>query len=151
MGRVISDRDWNRCCAQVKRIPFTYRHKLIQFKFLHQFHYTPQQIYRFDSTVVSKCARCGCIGADFMHMFWQCPNLYTYWAGIFETISAMIGEVLAPDEYVAPLGDVHSICGTLRRFVAVASMLAKRKVGVQWMARVLRRRLRGGFQTWCTV
>ena len=42
LDRQLTDEEWAHCCAQVHEVPFTYRHKLLHFKFLDQFYYTPQ-------------------------------------------------------------------------------------------------------------
>ena len=46
----------------------------------------------------------------------------------------MIGKAIVPYEYTALLGDVQSIESVNHRFVAIALLLAKRRVAVHWMA-----------------
>ena len=46
------------CCAQVKSMPFNYRHKLLHFKFLHRLYYTLEHIAQFTLGHFVKCKKC---------------------------------------------------------------------------------------------
>ena len=59
IGKSVPSKTWAYCCSQVQDAPLTYRHKLIQFKYLHHLYYTPERIAKFKSDVVIKCKKCG--------------------------------------------------------------------------------------------
>ena len=71
LGHLLSDEEWLRCCTQVREVPFTYRHKLLHFKFLHQLYYTPRRLAKFGAAEHPVCVCCGLADADFLHLAWS--------------------------------------------------------------------------------
>ena len=129
-----TDDEWARCCAQVREVPFTYRHMLLHFKFLHLFYYTPARLCRYGIREDPSCASCGLSPADFLHLVWTCDSVRKYWLEVFWTIGKMVPLVLDPNPYLALLGDVCMVPSVHQRCIAHALLLAKRRVALLWMA-----------------
>ena len=135
LGQSLTDHVWKSCCMQVRRVSFNHRHKLIQYKFLRRCYTTPIELARYDVTRSSACMKCGALDADFAHLTWTCPVISEYWTEVFGTMTTMLQVAVDPDPLVALMGYVGDIPRPLRRYTALAFLLAKREIALVWGSR----------------
>ena len=135
LGRPLTDEMWTRCCDQTRRVSFNHRHKLLHFKFLRRCYVTPVALARYDASRSPNCPKCQAPDADFVHMAWNCPLIAYYWTEVFTKLTTMTQVASDPDPLLALLGYVHDIPKPMRRYTAIALLLAKREVAIAWGSR----------------
>lgn len=65
------------------------RERLIQFKIIHRIYLTPVRFHMIYASVPPDCSRCAAASADFIHIFWRCPHIQTFWMAIASFIIAV--------------------------------------------------------------
>lgn len=71
-------------------------------------------------------------GVDFAHMTWTCAIIHAYWTEVFRHISVMVDHVINPCPRLVLLGYVKPLKQAIRRFTAMALLLAKRQISLNW-------------------
>ncbi len=67
-------------------------HKLIHFKLIHRMYLTPRGRHLMKLTPSLICDLCplGHVGS-FLHMFWDCPNVKSFWTVVSSMLSVILG------------------------------------------------------------
>ena len=82
LGRNLEDNAWLNICERI-HFPFTSNKiKEANFKFIHKYYLTPIKMHKISKDISSKCPRCKKMEGTFMHMFWECDLLKSYWNSI---------------------------------------------------------------------
>ncbi|KAJ1210076.1 hypothetical protein NDU88_005444 [Pleurodeles waltl] len=76
------------------------------------------------------CVRCLAPEASFLHLAWECADVYAFWVAVFNTISEMVEIEIPATPRIALLGCVEDIRATHRRLVGILLLLAKRRVAM---------------------
>lgn len=132
---VFSDDLWEDILDKVHSSSVCARHGLMQCKILHRTHLTKVRLSRIYQNVDSICDRCRQADASYIHMFWTCPALLSYWLKIFDTFSQVTGKDITPNSLVALFGATSSITllsSTERSFIAFGSLLARCLILLKW-------------------
>ena len=81
------------------------RVRLIKFKVLNRFYWTPSRLFRFDLKDAATYWKCGMDEGTLVHTLWSCPRINQYWKKIHCYIANVIKRqyVLCPKLYI--LGD----------------------------------------------
>lgn len=132
LGVTITDAQWSYCCGQTARMSASCRLRVIHYKYLQQLYYTPAKKYRFGLSDNDRCERCRQPGADFLHLAWSCPRLQEFWTPVLVALERMIGNHIPDDPIVALLGYTENIPTTVRKFTAIALLMARRRVACRW-------------------
>lgn len=80
--------------------------KVIQIKFLHWVCFTPMRLCRIYPNRDPHCPCCRMQLGTYLHMFWECPTLSTFWSGIFEQLNARL-ELSVPMSPELALLEIH--------------------------------------------
>lgn len=111
------------------------RHGLLQFKVLHKLHLSKLKMLKMVSSVGPSCDRCTRGLASLAHMFWNCPNIATYWNTVFQTLSKFLKYQLKP-EPILPLSGVGSVdvqlSDTQTRMFCFVTLMARRLILLCW-------------------
>lgn len=105
LGVTYDKQEWAKVCGNSRTMSRDLRVRLIQFKILHRFYWTPSRLFRLglkDSASSWKC----CVGGGTMiHVMWSCPKINQYWMKIHGYIVRVLKRhfVLCPKLYI--LGD----------------------------------------------
>lgn len=75
--------DWDDCLEQGPRLVISSRDKLIQVKFLHRVYYMPQKLHCIFPDQDPICPKCRTQVGSFLHMFWECPIIRSFWSEVF--------------------------------------------------------------------
>lgn len=84
----LDDEDWVEIweCSFLQLI--SARERLIQFKIIHRIYLAPVRFHMIYASVPD-CSRCAAASADFIHIFWRCPHIQTFWMAIASSIIAV--------------------------------------------------------------
>lgn len=63
--------------------------RLVQFKNFHRIDLTPALLHRIFASVSPDCWRCAAALADFIHIYWRCPQFQTFWTVIASFIPSV--------------------------------------------------------------
>lgn len=129
LRKIIDEHDWQYSCTLLTS---NCNLRIIHFKFLHQLCYTPAKLHSFGLRESNKCQRCNASGADFLHMSWACPQLQIYWRDVTNTLTEMLSEQIPTTPLVCILGIRKLKYARRRKFLAVALLLAKRRIAICW-------------------
>lgn len=89
-------------------------------------------MHKFGLRTDNRCQRYQRPGADFVPIAWACPELEIYWRQVTEALSQMLTDNV-PNTPLACLLGIHKIKQVRRRkLLAVALLLAKRRVAIKW-------------------
>lgn len=135
LGSPISKEDWGNSCTLTQMLTLNCNLRIIHFKFLQQVYYTPAQLHKYGLREDDRCARCSAQQTDCLHMAWACPHIQSYWQTVTSTLTEMLAEQIPNSPQVCLLG-IYKIKQIRRRkFLAVALLLAKRRVALKWGSR----------------
>ncbi|KAJ1158094.1 hypothetical protein NDU88_010788 [Pleurodeles waltl] len=140
VGEPIPEVMCRSCCAHMKALSPNYRLRLLHFKFLHRLYYTPKRLHSMGLLADACCARCGTQDAGFLHLAWECAEVYNFWEEVWRSIAEMIELELPLSPKIALLGYMDEIQGPHRRLVGLLMLLAKRRVAMCWGQRRAPRR-----------
>lgn len=128
--------DWEYCLDQDPRLVISSRDKLIQVKFLHRIYYTPQRLHHIFPDQDPNCPRCKTRVGTFLHMFWDCPVISSYWSAVFGEINLRLQlSVLVVPELA--LLEVHNDAQRSHHQKLLISYLlfyAKTKILLKWIS-----------------
>lgn len=83
--------DWVDCLKRGPKLVVSTGDKLIQIKFLHRVYFTPMRLSRIYPDRDPHCPRCWMMQeGNYLHMFWDCPALSTFWSGVFEQLNVRL-------------------------------------------------------------
>ena len=135
LGIVMSDDQWEQALDLVHTSSICARHKLLQCKILHRVHYTNAKLARIYPDRSDACNRCKQSPADYMHMFWSCPKLTTFWSAVFNSLGAVLGEPVDLDPLTALFGIplMPNVSSSARRIIAFTTLLARRLILLKWI------------------
>ncbi len=89
LGAEMADDQWEAVLKLIHSSSPCARHSLIQLKIALRAHLTKAKLAKNFPSMDPACPRCKGQPADYIHMFWSCPRLNTFWANIFNAYSIM--------------------------------------------------------------
>lgn len=75
---------------------------LIQFKTVHRAHLISYKLHKMGPAHFSACWRCDHPRGDFIHIFWSCPAINTYWTQVISEINSLTSTPIAPSPKCVP-------------------------------------------------
>lgn len=132
LGTPITDDQWAYCCRQTQEVSASSRLRILHYKYLHRTYYTPERLFRLGLRDSSHCTRCRAENADFLHLAWSCPTIQHYWTDVFAALRDMTGITMPEDPLLALLGYTAPLAPPIRKYTALALLLAKRRVSCRW-------------------
>ena len=79
LGETILDETWDAILKRVHTSSICARHGLIQCKILHRAHWTKEKLSEKFPDIDPACNRCKMTPSSYIHTFWSCFKLTTYW------------------------------------------------------------------------
>lgn len=132
LATAIPDDVWQYCCMQTRFVSTNYKHKLIHYKYLHRVYYTPVFLHKIRADIPDSCPKCALPAADFAHMTWTCTHICKFWGEVARVLISMIEQPLQLSPQLALMGYVKPLGRGIRRFTAIALLLAKRQISLHW-------------------
>lgn len=108
--------------------------QLIHYKFLHRVYLTPAKIAQIFNSVTSACWQCSASGANFMHIFWDCPGIQNYWGAVFLCVQEVTIISLNPSVKYCLLGLVDDLAPTtaIRTLLTLLFFHARKHLVLSW-------------------
>ena len=107
---------------------------LIQFKILHRAHLTKVRLNKlFDTSEM--CDRCHLAPADHTHTFYSCSRLAPFWSSVYDTLSRVLGRMVAPSPFISIFGVPEIFSSFTRKecnIIAFVSLVARRHILLHW-------------------
>ena len=105
LGLLFTEDKWAKIVGNSKQMSRDIKTRLIQFKILHRFYWTPSRLHRLGLKDTPVCWRCKTAEGSLIHMLWSCPRIQLFWEGVHNHILELMGEQidLCPSLYI--LGD----------------------------------------------
>lgn len=69
IGKDIDEGSWQDIISDVGKA----KNKLIHYKIVHRYYFTPNRLFRMCLTQDNKCWKCNKEGGTFHHVLWDCP------------------------------------------------------------------------------
>ena len=135
IGEVISDNLWTQGLARIKSCSINARLQCIQFKVIHQLHFSKTKLNRIFPSVSPTCDKCRSADGSLGHLFWSCPKLRNFWVDIFQLYSDLYAIQLIPDSLIVILGCSNfslTLPSPLQQALAFGMIVAKRVVLREW-------------------
>lgn len=86
MNLTLDDREWDMICKNVKTLSRDARVRLIQFKIINHFYWTPSRLYRLGLKATSNCWRCKSGEGHLVYVLWSCDKVQQFWTWIYDNI-----------------------------------------------------------------
>lgn len=86
LNLTFSDEDWNGICKNIKGVSRDARVRLIQFKIMHRFYWTPTRLFRLGLLSTSDCWRCKSEEGTLIHVLWLCHKVQQFWTNIYDNL-----------------------------------------------------------------
>ena len=103
-----SDEDWNRICKKVTVVSTDARVRLIQFKIIHRFDWTPSRLFRLGLLPSSNCWQCKSEEGYLVNVLWSCDKVQHYWTNIHDNLCEITRIQMPFSPRLFILGD-HSV------------------------------------------
>ena len=128
LGENFRDVQWKAVLDLVHTSSPCARHRVIQLKIVLRAHLTKSRLVKIFPNVDPSCPHCKGQPADYVHMFWSCPKLTTFWVNIFGACSKMLQRVITPNPVCALFGFTPEN----RSLIAFTSLIARRLILLSW-------------------
>lgn len=111
------------------------RDKLIQVTFLHWVYYTSERLQRIFPECNPVCPCCRLRQGSYIHMFWECPSIMSYWEAVFAEINLRLQFTLTPTPSLALLGipDDEQHPHHSKLLISYLLYYAKKEIQLKWL------------------
>lgn len=127
-----TDDHWKAVLDSVYKSSPCARHNVIQLKIVLRAHLTKTRLVKIFPDIDPTCPRCKGQPADYIHMFWSCPKLYTFWANIFSAYSRILQKNITPNPVCALFGFTSENRPQTCPITAFTSLIARRLILLSW-------------------
>lgn len=106
-----SESEWVKMCQNSKTLSRDLRIRLIQFKIVNRYYWTPTKLHKLGLKNTLNCWKCQKNNGTLFHTLWQCSKILGYWSKIHNCIREITGDrfEFSPRLYV--LGDPAIVDG----------------------------------------
>lgn len=110
-------------------------HQHIHYNFIHRTYLTPRKLCLMKVKVDPNCTHCDLkpVGT-FLHMFWECPPVNSFWKLVAANLSAMFETAVSHSPVTLILNDLSNARPTLlkKRAILAGLTAAKKLVALRW-------------------
>lgn len=112
------------------------RDRLVQFKIIHKVYYTPERLHRIYPSISASCWRCKSASADFIHIFWNCPQIEIFWVEVTKVILTVTTVPVPLSVEVCLLGLVKPLAlrRAIRTLLGLLLDYARKSIVLRWKA-----------------
>ena len=101
----ITDKEWDKICQNIKKTSRDIKIRLIQFKILNRFYWTPSRLHRIGIKDTANCWRCERAEGTLLHAVWSCSAIQHYWLQVHKIILDITKSNIAFNPRLYVLGD----------------------------------------------
>lgn len=135
----MNENDWNCALKRVNDSTSCVRPSVIQFKILHQIHFSKATLAKLFPNSNASCGRCHNTPPNLTYMFWSCPALTTYWSMIFKSLSNALVINFKSNATTATFGITVGEYSIYREshksIIAFATLLTHRRILLHWKSK----------------
>lgn len=104
--------------------------RFLQLKFVPRVYYIPQWLAIIYPNRSDTYLHCDLATGSYLHVFWACSKIHTYWQGMVDTINALNILVLPVDPLILLLGltDTLNASKHIKLFVFYAMYYSRREI-----------------------
>ena len=126
-GIQITDKEWETIWKCQWKCTSSMSWKEFNWKNLIRYFITPYQKHKCSDTVPACWRQCGQQCSDHYHVFWDCPNIRTFWTEIHQALQDIFGEDTALDFKMMYLGCVPKNWLKVDKYLFNILMVASKK------------------------
>lgn len=87
---ILDDKEWQGILKNAKMASRDARIRLIQFKIVHRFYWTPSRLFKLGLKDTPLCWRCKAETGDLAHALWSCIKVQDFWKRVQEHICLIL-------------------------------------------------------------
>lgn len=128
LNLTLDDKEWERICKNIKALSRDARVRLIQFKIIHRFYWTPSRLFRIGLKDTPNCWRCKSEEGHLMHVLWSCDKVQEFWNRIYDNIFQICQAQIPFNPRLFVLGDGSVLTGGdkhIRSWVQTSIMIGR--------------------------
>ena len=126
---------WDTVWSNIRSTSRNPDHQQIHLNFVHRTYLTPRKLCAMKILNSPKCTLCATnsIGT-FLHMFWECPNVNSFWNMVSEKLSQLFEVDITPSPSLLLLNDISqlNLNSTRSRTFFAGLTAAKKMVATRW-------------------
>ncbi|KAJ0061406.1 hypothetical protein NL108_018634 [Boleophthalmus pectinirostris] len=128
----LTDEDWNKICENTNKLSRDVKIKLINFKILNRFYWTPSRLFRLKLKDSENCWKCQAKGT-LKHLLWECPLIQNYWRKIHGCIKNITQNTFefTPQLYILSDPKMTTRCPS-SEFIQTSIMIGKQIIMRHW-------------------
>uniref|UniRef100_A0A3Q3AUI9 Reverse transcriptase domain-containing protein n=1 Tax=Kryptolebias marmoratus TaxID=37003 RepID=A0A3Q3AUI9_KRYMA len=110
-------------------------HQLIHFKFIHRMYLTPRKRHAMKIITSPICDLCTLkVPGSFMHMYWDCPSVASFWRQISTTLSDLLkfDISLSPSLFLLNDDSTLELSSQQKRMLWAGLTAAKKMLALRW-------------------
>lgn len=130
-----SEKEWLLLCKDfTSPLATNIKVKETNYKFLYKYYITPVKLNKFDEVNSPMCKKCGIELGTYMHLFWDCKVVYSFWAKIHQVIQDMCKCTfdLCPALYLLNYGVEKKFTYIKKCVFAIMCHFAKKCILITW-------------------
>lgn len=133
IGENITTTDWSHICLRIHN-SFNFRHRLSQLKTVHRVYLTPEKMHKINGEISFLCWRCTRLKGTFLHIFWSCSLLLSFWSAVVDIISLCVKAPIPCSPKLCLLGTFHSDPWNKYQKIYIdrALMAARKCIAIHW-------------------
>nr|XP_057947055.1 uncharacterized protein LOC131140546 [Doryrhamphus excisus]XP_057947056.1 uncharacterized protein LOC131140546 [Doryrhamphus excisus]XP_057947057.1 uncharacterized protein LOC131140546 [Doryrhamphus excisus] len=135
LGETITEDLWDSALEKINTCSHSARHCLIQFKIIYMLHFSKEKLHNIYPDVSPICDKCRSSKATHLHSYALCPKIYSFWSGVFDIMSKVLGIVLKPEPLLIILGVSESfqmLNKAQQCFISYGLIIAKKLILMLW-------------------
>ena len=131
-----SSADWTKICNGIfPKCISTSIHEQ-NFKFFHRTYFTPVRLQKMFPHSSDLCYKCRTHKGTFIHLFWACDRIQTFWKEVHSVVQEVIGKqfTLSPSFYLLNHTLDKNLDTDTKYLLIILSFLAKKCILLRWSA-----------------
>lgn len=127
--------EWENIFKNIKLMSRDAKIRLMQFKIMHRFYWTPSRLYRLGLSQTPNCWRCKSEQGDLIHVLWSCDKVQEFWERICENICQVSGTQIPLSPRVFVLGEGSILPGGdkyIKNWVQTSLMIGRQILLRNW-------------------
>ena len=127
--------DWDKICSGIFPKCTSISIHEQNFKCFHRTYYTPVRLQNMFPDTSNLCYKCKTHKGTFIHVFWSCDHIQTFWKGVHSVIQEVTGKqlLLTPSFFLLNHdGPDNSLDTDTKSLLIILLFLAKKCILLRW-------------------
>lgn len=126
--------DWVKICSGIFPKCTSVSIHEQNFKFFRRTYYSPVRLQKMFPETSNLCYKCNTHRGTFIHLFWSCDHIQTFWKGVHSVIQEVIGKQfsLTPSFYLLNHSSANFLDTDTKSLMIILLFLAKKCILLRW-------------------